>query len=152
MIRSQFELEHGDASRAISRQYLSWTTAYEGFPGLASLAKRLSLHLGLNHGPHVLPKTESATPLQGLSSDIRLHGSGKIPHIYPSWLTWTIEMWYVRTTLSVELRRIGPATNATLMDYCFPEKRGRFPLGAQHSRFLARGVKLGWYSPPKMWP
>jgi hypothetical protein len=64
MIRSQFELEHDDASRAISRQYLSGTTAYEGFPGLVRLAKRLRMHLGLNHGPHVLPKTESATPLQ----------------------------------------------------------------------------------------
>jgi hypothetical protein len=79
MIRSKYELEHGDASRAIPRQYLSCTTAYEGFPGLASLAKRLSVHLGLDHGSPCLTKTESAPHFQVISSDIRLHCSANFP-------------------------------------------------------------------------
>ena len=86
MTRSQYKREHSNASRAIPGSTFSCTTAYEGFPGLASLAKLLSLHLGLDHGPMSYQKTGSAPHSKAISSR---HPSWfrKIPHISPSLLT-----------------------------------------------------------------
>ena len=58
MIRSQYELTHGGASRVITRQYLTKVQLLmRGFLGSPGLVKRLSLHLGLDHGPSCLTET-----------------------------------------------------------------------------------------------
>jgi hypothetical protein len=63
------------------------TAAYEGFPGLASLAKtaesapRASIIL-----PMPLPKTGSEPHFKPFPQTSVLHGTAKFPTCYPSWL------------------------------------------------------------------
>lgn len=80
MIRSQYELEHGNASRVIPRKY----------PLVQLLMRGLASLLGLNHATPCLTKDWSATPLQAISADIRLHGSAKVPTSTPAGLT---QLW-----------------------------------------------------------